>query len=86
MIDSAHLMRTILHSLILLLATAAIASAQAVSTAQINGTVKDSGGLALPGVTVTVTQTGSGLSVSFHLLDPGRGLSGPWVRLYHVPR
>ena len=35
--------------------------AQAVSTAQINGTIKDSGGLALPGVTVTLTQTDTGL-------------------------
>src|SRR5574338_1507407 len=41
--------------------SAAPAFAQAVSTAQINGAVKDSGGLALPGVTVTVTQTNPGL-------------------------
>ena len=54
-------MRTILRSLILMLLASTIASAQAVSTAQINGTVKDSGGLALPGVTVTVTQTDTGL-------------------------
>ena len=45
----------------LLVVASATASAQAVSTAQINGTVKDSGGLALPGVTVTVTQTDTGL-------------------------
>src|SRR5437762_4928677 len=62
MIDSAHIMRTMRRSLILLLLTSAAASAQAVSTAQINGTVKDSGGLALPGVSVTVTQTETGLT------------------------
>ena len=45
----------------LLVLASATASAQAVSTAQINGTVKDSGGLALPGVTVTITQTDTGL-------------------------
>src|SRR6266550_2484895 len=61
MIDTAHIMRTILRSLMLLLLTGATASAQAVSTAQINGSVKDSGGLALPGVTVAVTQTETGL-------------------------
>src|SRR5512132_1825211 len=52
-IDSAHLMRTLLRSVLLLLVASAAASAQAVSTAQINGNVKDSGGLPLPGVTVT---------------------------------
>src|SRR4051812_34421355 len=45
--------------LVLLCATGSLA--QAVSTAQINGIVKDSGGLALPGVTVTVTQANTGL-------------------------
>jgi phosphate-selective porin len=39
-----------------LVLTSAAALAQAVSTAQINGAIKDSGGLALPGVTVTMTQ------------------------------
>lgn len=34
-----------------------VAGAWAQGTAQINGTVRDQGGLALPGVTVTVTQT-----------------------------
>ena len=42
----------------------ALASAQSVSNAQINGTVKDSGGLALPGVTVTMTQTDTNLQRS----------------------
>jgi hypothetical protein len=57
-------MPTILRSLLLLLLTSAIASAQAVSTAQINGAIKDGGGLALPGVTVTVTHTSTGLTRS----------------------
>jgi hypothetical protein len=55
----------------LLLFTAAFASAQAVSTAQINGGVKDSGGLALPGVTVTMTQTETGLVRSVVTSDTG---------------
>jgi hypothetical protein len=42
-------------------ATATV-SAQTTSTAQINGTVRDQGGLALPGVTITVTNTATGLS------------------------
>jgi hypothetical protein len=60
-IDSANLMRTLLRSLVCLLLASASAQAQAVSTAQINGTMKDSGGLPLPGVTVTMTQTDTGL-------------------------
>jgi hypothetical protein len=51
----------IVSSAIILLCAGGPAWAQAVSTAQINGTVKDSGGLALPGVTVTMTQTATGL-------------------------
>jgi len=38
----------------------AVASAQAVSTATLGGTVKDDGGGVLPGVTVTATQTATG--------------------------
>ena len=49
------------RSLLFFLLSVAVATAQAVSTAQLNGSVKDSGGLALPGVTVTVTQTDTGL-------------------------
>src|SRR5216110_3012256 len=71
MIDSAHIMRTMRRSLILLLLTSAAASAQAVSTAQINGTVKDSGGLALPCVSVTVTQTETGLTRSVVTSETG---------------
>ena len=35
--------------------------AQAISTASINGTVRDTSGGVLPGVTVTATQTATGL-------------------------
>ena len=49
------------RSLALLMISAAAVLAQAVSTAQINGAVKDSGGLPLPGVTVTVMQSDTGL-------------------------
>src|SRR5262245_63136850 len=45
--------------ILLLLLTASAASAQA--TAQLNGTVRDESGAVLPGVTVTVTQTNTGL-------------------------
>src|SRR5207344_1075978 len=38
--------------------------AQSISTAQINGTVKDEAGLALPGVSVTLTQTDTALTRS----------------------
>jgi hypothetical protein len=55
--------RVVLSSLIVLLSFTT-ARAQAVSTAQINGAVRDEGGLALPGVTVNVTQTDTGLTRS----------------------
>jgi len=48
--------------LLILLLSLANVSAQSVSTAQINGTVRDQSGGGLPGVTVTVTQTGTGLT------------------------
>jgi len=47
--------------LAVLLLWATLASAQAVSTAQINGTVRDASGGALPGVTVIATQSATGL-------------------------
>ena len=50
----------VLRGFWLLLLCASTASAQA--TAQINGTVRDQGGLALPGVTVTVAHTDTGLT------------------------
>jgi len=59
-------MRTnILRSTVLVLAglaAGAPAFAQAVSTASIAGTVQDESGAALPGVTVTATQTATGLT------------------------
>ena len=39
----------LVRSVLLFLLSVVVASAQAVSTAQLNGSVKDSGGLALPG-------------------------------------
>src|SRR5437016_8828971 len=53
--------RLMLRALAVFLLSSSMASAQAVSTAQINGTVKDQGGLVLPGVTITITQTDTGL-------------------------
>ncbi|PYR74911.1 MAG: TonB-dependent receptor, partial [Acidobacteria bacterium] len=44
------------------LVSVATASAQSVSTAQINGTVRDQSGGGLPGVTITATQTDTGLT------------------------
>jgi hypothetical protein len=49
---------------LLLLLTPVPAAAQAGSTAQISGTVKDQSGGVLPGVDVTVTQTATGLARS----------------------
>ena len=50
------------RGLLFVLLSVAAASAQAVSTAQINGTAKDQSGAGLPGVTITVTQTDTGLT------------------------
>jgi hypothetical protein len=52
----------VFRGLLILLLSITTVWAQTSSTAQINGTVKDQGGLALPGVTITVTQTGTGLT------------------------
>ena len=49
------------RGLLILLLSFTTVRAQSVSTAQINGTVKDQSSAALPGVTITVTQTGTGL-------------------------
>src|SRR5207245_3975211 len=57
-----HAGSVVARGLLILLLSFTTAWAQAVSTAQINGTVKDQGGLALPGVTITVTQTATGLT------------------------
>lgn len=50
--------------LLVSLATPAPILAQAVSTASITGTVRDASGAVLPGVTVSVTQTDTGLTRS----------------------
>ncbi len=49
-----------LRGALILLLTAGAAWAQA--TAQMSGTVRDSSGAVLPGVTVTVTQTNTGVT------------------------
>lgn len=57
-----HPVGLVSRGLLILLLSCTTVWAQSVSTAQINGTVKDQGGLALPGVTVTVTQTDTALT------------------------
>src|SRR4026207_1024636 len=52
----------LLSALLILTFLPARAAAQAGSTAQIAGTVKDDTGGVLPGVTVTVTQTATGFT------------------------
>ena len=49
-------------ALALVLVAALTAAAQGVSTASIGGTVRDAGAGVLPGVTVTATQTDTGLT------------------------
>jgi hypothetical protein len=56
-----RLIKLCVSGLTVLLITATLASAQAVSTAQINGTIRDASGGALPGVTITAAQTATGL-------------------------
>jgi hypothetical protein len=50
------------RGLLLFLLSFTSAWAQSVSTAQINGTVKDQSNAGLPGATITVTQTDTGLT------------------------
>ena len=52
----------VLRALLILLVFSQTASPQTAATAQMNGTVRDQAGLALPGVTVTVTQTDTALT------------------------
>ena len=59
----SRLVLTLLGGLLVLLASAP-AVAQSISTAQINGTVRDESSLPLPGVTVTATQTDTSLTRS----------------------
>src|SRR5512133_292569 len=61
--DMRHrLVGTSLCGLLLVLSCFESAQAQSVSTAQINGTARDESGGGLPGVTITVTQTDTGLT------------------------
>ena len=59
-----YLARAIVAVFLLALIAPAFAAAQAGSTAQVTGTVKDESGGVLPGVTVTVTQTSTGFTRS----------------------
>jgi hypothetical protein len=52
----------VLRAPLIVLVSSYTAWAQTAATAQINGSVRDQAGLALPGVTVTVTQTDTGLT------------------------
>src|SRR5687767_15985457 len=52
----------VVRTLLILLVFASAASPQTAATAQMNGTVRDQAGLSLPGVTVTVTHTDTGLT------------------------
>src|SRR5438552_6145102 len=54
--------RALTAAFLLLLLLPTFAAAQAGSTAQIAGTVKDDTGGVLPGVTITVTQTATGFT------------------------
>jgi hypothetical protein len=55
-------LRPLVFFALLLLFIPSLAAAQAGSTAQIAGNVKDDTGGVLPGVTITVTQTATGLT------------------------
>ena len=55
------IMKTIGIRVMLIVAAASLAWAQAISTSQINGTVQDGSGLAVPGAQIKATQTETGL-------------------------
>ncbi len=57
-------MRTTLRCALFSILACASVWAQAVSSSQISGTVQDSSGLVMPGATVTVTQTATGMTRS----------------------
>src|SRR5688572_15112450 len=61
MLDITRTSRCLLGSSVAWLLAGSIAFAQGASTASIAGTVRDSSGSVLPGVTVTSTQTETGL-------------------------
>src|SRR4051812_21248777 len=67
---SVRLVRVLAASF-LCIALAAPALAQAVSSAQITGTVRDPSGAALPGVTITGTQTATGLTRTVTTAEDG---------------
>ena len=56
-----HAIACLFRASVIVLVFSRFASPQTAATAQMNGTVKDQSGLSLPGVTVTVTQTDTGL-------------------------
>jgi outer membrane receptor protein involved in Fe transport len=64
-------LRLAFRGVLIVLFSCTTAWTQALSTAQINGTVKDQGGLSLPGVTITATQTETGLRRSTVTDDTG---------------
>ena len=64
-------LRLAFHAVVIVFLSYMTAWAQAVSTAQINGTVKDQAGLPLPGVTITVMQIDTGLTRSTVTDDTG---------------
>src|SRR5437764_3100894 len=64
-------LRLAFHASVIVFLSYMSAWAQAVSTAQINGTVKDQAGLPLPGVTITVIQIDTGLTRSTVTDDTG---------------
>ena len=62
---------TITGGLLLVVLSMSTALAQSAATAQIDGSVKDAGGLALPGVSVSATQTDTGLTRTVITDDTG---------------
>ena len=72
MFDISHTSRRLLGSIFAWLFAASIAFAQGASTASIAGTVRDSSGSVLPGVTVTSTQTDTGLTRTVVSDEAGR--------------
>src|SRR3989442_10113932 len=70
--DRSRTIRRLLGSFFVWLLTGSIAFAQGVSTASIAGTVRDSSGSVLPGVTVTSTQTATGLTRTVTSDEAGR--------------
>ena len=72
MFDISHTSRCLLGSFFAWLFAASMAFAQGASTASIAGTVRDSSGSVLPGVTVTSTQTDTGLTRTVVSDEAGR--------------